>query len=132
MKRIHRVPDDFEAVIRIFTTSEGGRSTPAFNGIRWAFAYAENQPSSELYEIFPDFFDETGNSLPTDKPLPVGRELPARMVVLFDEMREKLHRARIREGVRFYCHEGPKRVAEGKVIRITGLFDDRPKAADVA
>src|SRR5687767_2465625 len=78
MQRIHRVPDDFEAVIRIFTTAEGGRATPAANGIRWAFAYAENQPAGELYDIFPDFFDEKGDSLPTDKPLPVGRELPAR------------------------------------------------------
>ena len=33
-----------------------------------------------------------------------------------DEMRCKLHRARIREGVRFYCHEGAKRVAEGRVV----------------
>src|SRR5882762_3970790 len=106
MKRIHRVPDDFEAVIRIFSPAEGGRVSPAFNGIRWAFAYAENQPEGEIYDVFPDFFDQNGDSLPTDKPLPVGPELPARMVVLFDEMRDKLHRARIREGVRFYCQEG--------------------------
>lgn len=132
MKRIHRVPDDFEAVIRIFNTAEGGRASPAVNGIRWAFMYAENQPEGELYDVFPDFYDENGDSLPTDKPLPVGRELPARMVVLFDEMREKRHRARIREGVRFYCCEGPKRVAEGKVTRITGLFKERPKVEGVA
>jgi hypothetical protein len=126
MKRIHKVPDDFEAVIRIFSTLEGGRVTPPFNGIRWDFAYADNQPANELYAIHPDFFDEHGDSLPTDKPLPVGVELPARMVVLFDEMREKLHRSRLREGIRFYCHEGPKRVAEGRVTRITGLFEGRP------
>ena len=131
MKRIHRVPDDWEAVIRIFSPAEGGRVSAAFNGIRWAFAYAENQPEGEIYEVFPDFFDENGDSLPTDKPLPVGPELPARMVVLFDEMREKLHRARIHEGVRFYCQEGGKRVAEGRVTRITGLFNERP-ATDVA
>lgn len=126
MKRIHRVPDDFEALIRIFSPAEGGRASPSFNGIRWAFAYAENQPEGEIYDVFPDFFDDNGDSLPTDKPLPVGRELPARMVVLFDEMRERLHRARIREGVRFYCQEGRKRVAEGRVTRITGLFNERP------
>lgn len=132
VRRVHSVPDDFEAVIRIFAANEGGRTSSAFNGIRWAFAYAENQPEGELYEIFPDFFDEEGNSLPTDRPLPVGRDLPARMVVLFDEMREKVHRGRIREGVRFLCHEGPKRVAEGRVTRVTGLFKNRPKPKNVA
>ena len=126
MDRIYKY-DDFDAVIRIFTTTEGGRTNPPFNGIRWDFAYAENQPPGEYYMIYPDFYDEGGNSLPTDKPLPIGVELPARMVVLFDEMREKLHRHRIREGVRFYCHEGAKRVAEGHVTRITGLFSERPK-----
>jgi len=127
MKRIHRIPDDFEAMIRIFTKSEGGRSTPPFNGIRWDFAYAENQPRGEVYMIHPDFYDEHGDSLPTDRTLPVGVEMPARMVVIFDEMREQVHRSRIREGVRFYCHEGAKRVAESRVTKITGLFNDRTK-----
>ena len=54
----------------------------------------------------------------------MGVELPARMVVITDEMR-KHHQARISEGVRFYCHEGTQRVAEGRVTRITGLFKDR-------
>jgi hypothetical protein len=127
MARIHRIPDDFEAMIRIFSTTEGGRMSAPFNGIRWDFAYAENQPVGELYMIYPDFYDVRGDSLPTDQPLPIGVEMPARMVVLMDEMREKLQRARIREGVRFYCHEGAKRVAEGRVTRITGLFNERPK-----
>ena len=30
--------DDFEATIRVYRCSEGGRRTPAFNGIRWDFA----------------------------------------------------------------------------------------------
>jgi hypothetical protein len=77
--------------------------------------------------IYPDFYDERADSLPVDQPLPIGIELPARMVVLIDEMREKLHRSRIREGVRFYCHEGAKRVAEGRVTKITGLFNERPE-----
>ena len=128
MKRLHRVADDFEALIRIYSTAEGGRVSPAFNGVRWAFTYAENQPEDEIYDVFPDFFEENGDSLPTNKPLPVGRELPARMVVVSDEMRAKLHRTRIREGVRFFCQEGRKRVAEGRVTRITGLFNERPPA----
>ena len=125
MRRIHRIPDDFEAMIRILPAAEGGRSTAAFNGIRWDFAYADNEPSGELYAIYPDFYDEHGNSMLTDQALSVGVEMPARIVVLFDEMREKAHRSRIREGVRFYCREGAMRVAEGRVTNITGLFNER-------
>ena len=127
MKRLHRVPDDFQAVIRIYTTAEGGRPSPPFNGVRWDFAYADDPPAKELFMIHPDFCDEHGDSLPTDKPLPLSVELPARMVVIVDEMREQVHRSRVLEGVRFYCHEGAQRVAEGRVTRITGLFTERPK-----
>ena len=127
MKRLPRVSDDFEAVIRIYTTAEGGRQLPPFNGIRWDFAYADDPPAKELFMIHPDFYDEHGDSLPTDRPLPLSVELPARMVVLNDELRTTLHRSRIHEGTRFYCHEGAKRVAEGRVTRITGLLSERPK-----
>ena len=127
MKRLHIVPDDFEAAIRIFSSEEGGRIRPPFNGVRWDFAYAEDPPAKELFMIHPDFHDENGDSLPTDNALPIGVELRARMVVIIDEAREKIHRLRIREGVKFYCHEGSRRVAEGRVTRITGLFVERQK-----
>ncbi|HEX7063189.1 MAG TPA: hypothetical protein VF200_14555, partial [Woeseiaceae bacterium] len=98
-------PDDFEAMIRIFPASEGGLEAPRFNGIRWNFSYASDYAAdrevTQLYMIWPDFSDQFGNSLPRDRPLPVGIELPARMSVLDDEMREKVHRARIRPGVEF-------------------------------
>ena len=123
--RIYCVPDDFEAVIRIFPAAEGGRATAPFNGIRWDFAYEGERPEDSLYMIWPDFHDEVGDSFPIDKPLPVGVELAARMHVLSDEMRCKVHRQRMREGLRFYCHEGSKRVAEGRVVRLTGLFSER-------
>ena len=115
--------DDFEAAVRIYGTAEGGRRTPAFNGIRWDFAYAEGQPPETLYMIWPDFFAEDERSLPTDQPLPVGVPLSARMTVVVDEMRAEVHRDRIVPGVRFFCHEGGRRVAEGVVIRVTGLFE---------
>ena len=75
--------------------------------------------------IYPDFYDERGDSLPTDRPLPLGIELQARMVVFNDELRTTLHRSRVTEGTLFYCHEGSKRVAEGRVTRITGLLAER-------
>ena len=129
MNRLYRVADDFEAIILILTESEGGRKTSPFNGIRWDFSYALNSSPGELYMIWPDFFSSSGDSLPTDIPLPLGVELPARMTIIVDEMREKTHRALIKPGVEFYCHEGPKRVAIGRVTRITGLHKERTSAA---
>ena len=82
----------------------------------------------ELGLIRPDFLDGSGNSRSKDEPLPVGVELPARMFIVVDEMREQVHRARIAPGVRFFCHEGGKRVAEGVVTRVSGLFEPRTAA----
>ncbi len=117
--------DDFEAVIRIFSPAEGGRTTPLFNGIRCDFEYAEDPPHDTLYMICPDFMDENGDSRSNNFALPIGENLPARMMILSDELREQVHRERIAPGVRFYCREGPKRIAEGVVTRITGLFEPR-------
>ena len=51
--------------------------------------------------------------------------MSARMTVVVDEMRAEVHRRRIAPGVRFYCHEGGRRVAEGTVTRVTRLFAAR-------
>jgi translation elongation factor EF-Tu-like GTPase len=125
MYRLYSIADDFEATIRIFTEAEGGRKTPPFNGIRWDFSYAADNSLNQLYMIWPDFCAASGDSLPKDIPLPLAVELSARMFILSDEMRSQVHRARIKPGVEFYCHEGPKRVAVGRVTRITGLHNDR-------
>ena len=127
MPRLYKQLDDFEAIIRIFSTDEGGRLTPPFNGIRWDFAYADDDvpTTTGLYMIWPDFVDEAGDSLPTDQALPIGVALQARMTIVVDEMRSKLHRERISVGTQFYCHEGSKRVASGTVTKVTGLFGER-------
>ena len=117
-------PDDFEATIRVYGSKEGGRDTPVYNGIRWDFAYAEDQPGT-LYMIWPDFLATDGHSLALDQPLPVGVELFACMTVVIDEARVDVHSKLILPGVRFFCHEGGRRVAEGVVTRITGLFAPR-------
>jgi len=127
--RLYKQPDDFEASIRIFSTSEGGRVTPPFNGIRWDFAYAgDDVRTTGLSMIWPDFIDAAGESLPIDHALPIGVPLLARMTVVVDEMRSKLHRQRISVGTEFYCHEGSKRVAFGTVTKLTGLFAERSQA----
>jgi translation elongation factor EF-Tu-like GTPase len=121
--------DDFEATVRAYGAAEGGRRTAAFNGIRWDFAYADGQLPDTLYMIWPDFYAADGRSLPTDQPLPIGVELSARMVVVTDEMRAEVHRRRIARGVCFFCHEGGRRVGEGVVTRVTGLFAPRKQPA---
>jgi hypothetical protein len=124
MKRFAGVPDDFEAVIRITPEHEGGRRVPTFNGIRWDLGYSDDPPGSSIYMVWPDFLDEHGDSRPRDVPLPVGVELPAAMTVISAEMRP-FHRERIREGTLFYCQEGGRRVASGRVKRITNLPNER-------
>jgi len=124
MKRLYEEEPDFDALIRIYSYEEGGRERPPCNGIRWKFAYANDSFGEVLYAIWPDFVDGTGNSLPSDVPLAVGVEIPARMVIAVKGTRAEVHRPRLAEGVRFYCHELGRRVAEGRVTRITGLVKD--------
>jgi len=129
MDRLYPIPDDFEATIRILTEVEGGRKTSPFNGIRWDFSYAAESTTNQFYMIWPDFLSAAGDSLPRDQPLPLSTELTARMTVIVDAMRTEVHRARIKPGVEFYCHEGPRRVAIGRVTKVTGLHNDRSNAA---
>jgi hypothetical protein len=128
MQRLYKIPDDFEASIRIFSPDEGGRQFGPFNGIRWDFCYEDDSPNEQLWMIWPDFTDELGNSLPADQELPVGVHLTARMTVLDDELRAEVHRKRLAVGSKFYCHEGVKKVAFGQVTKITGLFNERQAA----
>lgn len=78
------------------------------------------------YMIWPDFRHAEGDSWATELPLPVGEPLLAGLTVVNEVLRAGLHRERIRPGVRFHCHEGPKVVAVGEVTRVTGLLLDRP------
>lgn len=117
--------DDFEAVIKILPLGKGGRETAPFNGIRWDFCYATDKAEDGLWAIHPDFLDQSQNSIPNDKPLPINTEIPVRMVIVNDELRQKVHRSKIAVGEEFYCHEGSKKVAFGRITKITGLFKPR-------
>ena len=121
--------DDFEATIRIFREEEGGRREPPHNGMRWDLCYAGDDLKESLWMVWPDFLDQSGESRSGEEALPVGVPLPAKMFVARDVMRAEVHRKKAKIGVRFYCHEGPKRVAEGVITKITHLFDERKKRA---
>ena len=116
--------DDFVAEVIVFSEEGGGRRSPAFNGIRWDFGYADWKPNESIYMIWPDFFDEHNDSLPRDVGLPIGEPLIARFMIVNDHIRQ-IHQKRIRHGLEFFCHEGGKRVAKGTVTQITGLHEVR-------
>jgi hypothetical protein len=120
MGRLYERPGDFEAVVRILTTREGGRRTPVHNSIKWDFRYFF-QGEDELSMVWPEFIDQSGDVIPSDKLL-CGM-LRARFHVVVEEMRD-FHRQHIRPGVGFFCVEGPKVCAAGVVTRILGLQEN--------
>jgi hypothetical protein len=124
--------DDFEAMIRIFRESEGGRRSPMFNGVRCDFCYAEDDPRRGIWMIYPDFLDANGESIPENQPLPVDAPIPARMIVLSDNLRMEVHRQKARVGSQFFCQDGQRRIAEGIITKITGLFRERPERTPVS
>lgn len=109
---------DFEAEVHFVRT--GRRATPV-NGYRADFKYAdESGPGSWM--IWPlQFFTEAGN-------VPDGQQVPwdcfARFYILDRELRESVHRERIRTGVRFEIVEGWKVVANGTVTRLLSLSEN--------
>ncbi|MNC65119.1 hypothetical protein D3C75_1153810 [compost metagenome] len=74
-----------------------------------------------IYCIHPEFEDEDGNII-LDEDRSVSMSGTARMWILFDEMREKVHKHRIKVGTKGYFMEGPRRVGEVEVTEIIGLF----------
>lgn len=122
MKRLYDRQHEFEAEIMILRADEGGRSSPAFNGIRWDLLYTEDSPEDgRIWMVWPEFVDEAGDALPGHLPL-VGR-LRARMhVVNADAI--AVHRKRIKVGTEFYCVEVPHRVARGRITHFAGLYEE--------
>ena len=117
MPRRYPMPDDFEGLVRVLTEREGGRLTPAFNGVRWDLRY-HHEPDDRLSMVWPEFIDEAGEPLSTDRAL-TGL-IRARFFVVDDGMRA-FHRQHARPGVGFFCVEGPRVCAVGVITRVTGL-----------
>jgi hypothetical protein len=120
MKRLYikSDPEDFRAMIRFFPLEEGGRRQYP-NGVRFDFQYQDDKDN--LYMIHPDFFDDNGDSYPEDRFFPLGEWLNARMYIVVAEMREKVHRHKLKIGQKFFCCDGSIHIAEGVVTEIVGL-----------
>jgi len=118
---VHReMENQFLAEITIFPPGPETREANAFNGIRWAFAYANddyvNGIEPERSDVWPEFLDHAGNALPKDVPLQ--GTLPARMHIIFPNM-VSVHFNRLRVGTRFFCTEGARKVASGVVTSLS-------------
>ena len=87
------------------------------NGIRTDFRYVEEADQVMQYMIWPDFFDVSGDSLPSDQPLNFGVPLNARMLILSRDF-VAFHMTRLRPGTRFYCMAGRQIVGDGVVTEV--------------
>ncbi len=109
----------FEAKIKIFSLGPQTRKTPPFNGIRWAFAYAEDFGSdglpSTVSDVWPCFMDENNNSIADG--IPLSGEHNAKMHIIAPKM-IPIHMTRIKVGTVFYCMEGKRKCAQGVVTAV--------------
>lgn len=112
----------FKAVIEIYPCGPRAdqRTKPPFNGIRWGFVYAEDIENLGLEkaphsDVWPEFLDQSGDSIKTDVPF-MGT-YDAKMHIVFSHMVPK-HLSRLKVGTKFYCMEGLKRMAVGKVTHL--------------
>ena len=113
-------PPDFRVRYRFLLPEEGGRQSIPFQDYRSDFSYDGGDPAVDgILMIHPEFESADGSIFPQDIQVP--REGTARMWILLQEMREDVHRKRIRVGVRGYFMEGSHRVAEAEVIEVLGL-----------
>jgi uncharacterized protein (DUF433 family) len=107
---------DFQVTYRLFTEEEGGRHTPAYQGILWDIRYAdETRPHNWM--VYPEFIDPDGIPIPSGPFAPVGR---ANMFVLNPDLRS-VHRQFISPGTRGYFVEGSRRVGVWEVAKVLGL-----------
>ncbi len=112
---------DFEVKYRFLSVSEGGRQTGApFQGYKCDWAYqGDDVDNTGIYMIWPQF--EDGHGRLVEKDVQVLVEGTARMSIASEEMKNTIHRKRIKVGVKGFFMEVKKRVAEAIVTRICDL-----------
>lgn len=104
---------DFQVAYRLFSFSEGGRYTPAYQGIRWDSRLAdETQPHNWM--VYPEFIDADGFIIPNGPVAPVGR---ANMFPLHTTLRTKYQQL-VQLGTRGYFVEGSQRMGVWEVLEV--------------
>jgi len=120
MNQFYEMHDhNFEAEITIYPLGPETRTSHPLNGIRWAFAYADDLKNDgaliQISDVWPEFIDDGGETIARDVPL-MGT-LRARMHIVFPKM-VKVHLKRLKVGTKFYCMEGARKCAEGIVTAL--------------
>ena len=115
---------DFDVRYRFFTNEEGGRETgPPYQGYRCDWSYeGDDIQKTGIYMIWPEFEDKEGKVIP--EKTQVLSSGVARMWIVIPEMVEKVHKEKIKIGIKGYFMEGGKKVAEAEVIRLVRLSDN--------
>jgi hypothetical protein len=108
---------DFEAEITILPLGPTTRSSPAYNGVRWNFAFPEEMSAEVSTQAFiwPVFLDPDGKPLASD--IPLEGTLKAHMHMVTIDWNHDYAR-RIRAGCAFVLMEGPWTVATGVVTTV--------------
>lgn len=118
-------PQDFYVQYRFYSPEVGGRQNFPAQGYRCDFAYQEDDiKETSIYMIHPEFEDNDRNVILDDK-ISVNQTGTARMWIVLPEMREEIHKHKIKLGTKGYFMEGSRRVGEVEVIKIVGLLSNK-------
>ena len=112
---------DFQVHYQIIPESEGGRSSPPFQHIRWDWLYEDDDPEiAGISMIWPEAIDQNDLALP-DGVIPTEGE--ALMFIVVAE-RRPFHANRIKKGVKGYWVEGARKVAICTVTRVLAINEN--------
>ncbi|MBJ6110214.1 hypothetical protein JAO73_14420 [Hymenobacter sp. BT523] len=117
------LPPDFRVSYRIYSAEEGGRKKPHFQGIRWDFAYEDEDisPPNQTFVIWPIFITPSGEMLPEGEPMP--NSGLADMYILNSAFRE-FHSQHIKLGTRGYFREGGLNIGPCEVVEVLALHQN--------
>lgn len=109
----------FRAIISILPLGPNARASDPHNGVRWNVVfkedYDEHGAGAIQRTIWPLFRLTDETVIPQEVPLQGA--LPATMHIMFPEM-DVEHLKKVRVGGEFYCMEGARVVAHGRVTEI--------------
>lgn len=110
----------FRAIIRMFSLGPNTRASHPFNGIRWNIVFKEDFDEAGAgavqNTIWPLFRQSDDAQIPAGVPLQGA--LPATMHIMFPEM-TKDHMKKVKMDGEFYCLEGARVVAHGRITDIS-------------
>jgi len=114
-------PPDFMVEYEILTEAQGGRKTPVYQGIRWDLWYDdEEHQNNHLFKIWPEFLQDD-DEVVKHREVPVDTRGKAVLWIINKKMR-RYHQQRIMLGMNCYAREGPRTVANYRVVKILGLM----------